>query len=117
MTLEVTIISNKKTDIISLYWSPSQLSDEFDSFTSNLEKLLINIISFDLYFVVILAGDFIAKSKSWSVMNITTEEGRILENLSYLLIWNEIIDLTALLELDWPRFVNQSNLKSLIFDY
>ena len=116
MTLEVTI-SNKKTDIISLYWSPSQLSDEFDSFTSNLEKLLINIISFDLYFVVILAGDFIAKSKSWSVMNITTEEGRILENLSYLLIWNEIIDLTALLELDWPHFVNQSNLKSLIFDY
>ena len=116
MTLEVTI-SNKKTDIISLYWSPSQLSDEFDSFTSNLEKLLINIISFDPYFVVILPGDFNAKSKSWSVMNITTEEGRILENLSYLLIWNEIIDLTALLELDWPHFVNQSNLKSLIFDY
>ena len=46
LTLEVTI-SNKKGYVITLYISPSQTSDEFDSFISNLEKLLINITSCD----------------------------------------------------------------------
>ena len=44
LTLEVTI-SNKKDCIITLYRSPSQASDSFDSFISNLEKFLINISS------------------------------------------------------------------------
>ena len=44
-----------------------------------LEKLLININSFDPHFVILL-GDFNTKSKSWSVYYITTEEGTILEN-------------------------------------
>ena len=38
LTLEVTN-SNKKGQVISLYRSPSQTSDEFQSFISNLEKL------------------------------------------------------------------------------
>ena len=37
-TLEVTI-SNKKGYIITLYRSPSQTSDEVDSFISNLENI------------------------------------------------------------------------------
>ena len=41
VTLEVTI-SNKNESVITLYRSPSQISDEFQSFISNLEKLLIN---------------------------------------------------------------------------
>ena len=65
LTLEVTI-SNQKGYIIILYWSPSQTSVEFDYFVSNLEKLLINITSFDSHFVILL-GDFNAKSISWSV--------------------------------------------------
>ena len=64
--------------VITLYRSPSQGYYEFQSFTSNLEKLLININSFDPNSVILL-GDFNAKSKSWSVNDTTTEEGTILE--------------------------------------
>ena len=89
LTLEV-IISNKKGYVITLYWSPSQTSDEFQSFISNLEKLLININSFDPHFVILL-GDFNAKSKSWSINDTTTEEGTILENLTSLFGLNQLI--------------------------
>ena len=65
LTLEV-IISNKRGYDITLYRSPSQTSDEFKSFISNLGKLLINVNSFDPHFLILL-GDFTAKSKSWSV--------------------------------------------------
>ena len=78
-TLEVTI-SNKKGYVITLYRSPSQTSD---CFISNLEKLLIHIISFDPHFMILL-GEFNAKSKSWSVTDKTLEEGAILENLTSL---------------------------------
>ena len=63
LTLEVTI-SNKKGHVITLYRSPSQISDKFDSFISNLEKLLIDITSFDPHFVILL-GDFNVKLKLW----------------------------------------------------
>ena len=78
-TLEVTI-SNKKGYVITIHRS---LNDEFESFISNLETLLINITSFDPHFVILL-GNFNAKSKSWSVKDTTTEEGAILENLTSL---------------------------------
>ena len=82
LTFEVTI-SNKKGHVITLYRSPSQTPDEFDSFISNLEKLLISITSFHSDFVILL-GDFNAKSKSWSVNDTTTKEGKMLENLTSL---------------------------------
>ena len=82
LTLEVTI-SNRKGYVITLYKSLSQTTDEFQSFISNLEKLLININSFDPHFVTLL-GDVNAKSKSRSVNDTTTEEGTILENLTSL---------------------------------
>ena len=81
LTLEVTI-SNRKGYVI-LYRSPSQTSDELQSFISKLEKLLINMNGFDPHFVILL-GDFNAKSKSWSINDTTTEEGTILENLTSL---------------------------------
>ena len=80
LTHEVTI-SNKKGCVITLYRSPSQTSDEFQSFISNLENLLINITNYNPHFVILL-GKFNAKSKSWTVNNTTTEEDTILENLS-----------------------------------
>ena len=43
LTLEVTI-SNKKGYVITLYRSPSQISDEFDSFISSSEKVLVLIL-------------------------------------------------------------------------
>ena len=42
LTLEVTI-GNKKGYVFTLYRSPCQTSVEFQSFISNLEKLLNNI--------------------------------------------------------------------------
>ena len=113
LTLEVTI-SNKKGYVITLYRSPSQTSDEFQSFISNLEKLLININSFDPHFVILL-GDFNAKSKSWSINDTTTEEGTILENLTSLFGMKQLIsDPTHILRHSSSCidliFVNQPNL-------
>ena len=82
LTLEVTI-SNKKGYVITLYRSPSQTSDEYESFISNLKKFLANIIIFDPYSVILL-GDFNAKSKSWSVNDSILGEGTILENFTSL---------------------------------
>ena len=82
MTLEVTI-SNKKGYVITLHRYPSQTSDKSQSFISNVEKLLININSFDPHFLILL-GDFNAKSTSWSVNDRTIEEGAVLENLTSL---------------------------------
>ena len=48
LTVEVTI-SNKKGYVVTLYRSPSQRCDEFDSSISNLEKLLINIILYKYF--------------------------------------------------------------------
>ena len=89
LTLEVTITS-RKGYVITLYRSPSQTSDEIQSFISNLEKLLINMNSFDPHFVILL-GDFNAKSKSWSINDTTTEEGTILENLTSLFGMKQLI--------------------------
>ena len=55
LTIEVIII-NKNGYLITSYTCPSQTSDEFDSFISNLEKLLINIASFYLHFVYYLVN-------------------------------------------------------------
>ena len=92
-TLEVTI-SNRRGFIITLYRSPSQTSDEFDYFISNLETLFVNITSFDPHFVILL-GDFNVKSKSWSVNDTITEEGTILENLVSLYGMKELISATT----------------------
>ena len=63
LTLEVTT-SNKKGYVITLYRSPSQTSNAFQSFISNLEKLAKwGSKSFDPHFVILL-GDFNVKSKS-----------------------------------------------------
>ena len=56
---------NKKKLIASIiYSSPSQNSDEFDSFLSNFEKPVIKIKNPKPYLSVI-TGDFNARSSSW----------------------------------------------------
>ena len=114
ITLHNITISNRKDYVITLYRPPSQTSDEFQSFTSNLEKFLININSFDPHFVILL-GDFNAKSKSWSINDTTTEEGTILENVTSLFGLNQLIsDPTHILQHSSSCidliFVNQPNL-------
>ena len=107
LTIEVTI-SNKRGYVISLYRSPSQTSDEFVSFVSNLEKLLINVTSRDTHFLILLS-DFNAKSKSWSVYDTTIEEGTILENVTSLYGMKQVVSVPAHI------FQNSSSCIDLIF--
>ena len=59
LVLESSI--NKKGYVVSLYRSPSQTLDEFDSFINNLEKFVIDIYSQKADSVLVI-GDFNAKS-------------------------------------------------------
>ena len=56
-------INNKKGYVFSLYQSPSQTSDEFDSFIKNLEKFVVNIYSWKADFLLLIGG---FNAKSWS---------------------------------------------------
>ena len=59
---------NMKCIIVTLYRSPSQNSDEFDSFLSNLERTIDNVFNKDPNLFITL-GDFNAKLSSWSSWN------------------------------------------------
>ena len=61
-----------------MHRSPSQTSDDFNSFTTNLEKLVINISSTNPHFILMI-GDFNVKSSNWSSNDTTTAEGATLE--------------------------------------
>ena len=71
-------VNNKKGYVISLYQSPSQTPDEFDSFIKNLKKLIIDIYSRKADFVLMI-GDFNVKSSNWSTNDTTTPEGAQLD--------------------------------------
>ena len=60
LILEISV-NNKKIYVVSLYRSPSQTPDEFDYFINNLEKLIIDIYSRKVDFVLMIV-DFNAKS-------------------------------------------------------
>ena len=57
-------IQNKKSYIISLYRSPSQSCGEFDNFLLKFEQFLCDIMSRN-QFVVLIAGDFNARTAKW----------------------------------------------------
>ena len=54
----------KKCFITSLYRSPSQTSDELETFLTKFEQLIDSIYSLDPYLFIIL-GDFNARSSAW----------------------------------------------------
>ena len=83
-------INNKKGYVVSVYRSPSQTSDDFNAFTTNLEKLLINISSTNPHFILMI-GDFNAKSSNWSSNNTTTAEGAQLDYLTSLYGMKQVI--------------------------
>ena len=76
LILEVSI-NSKRGYVVSLYRSPSQTSDEFDSFITNLEKIVVDISKSNPH-NLLLIGDFYAKSSNWS-FNDTTAEGAQLD--------------------------------------
>ena len=57
-------IADKTCNFISLYRSPSQSKDEFESFADNLELNLDSIALRNPYLIVVL-GDFNAQTKGW----------------------------------------------------
>lgn len=74
-------IGDKVCHFISLYRSPSQTSDEFETFTNNLESNL-ETVSLRQPFLIAALGDFNAKSKSWCANDDTSNAGMAIENIT-----------------------------------
>ena len=71
-------LAGKVCNFIFLYRSPSQSHDIFETFAYNLELNLDTITSKNPYLIVIL-GDFNAKSSNWYKHNKTTYGGSKIE--------------------------------------
>ena len=100
--------NNKRGYVVSMYRSPSQTSNDFNSFTTNLEKLLISISGTNPHFILMI-GDFDAKSNNWSSNDTTTAEGAQLDYLTSLHDMKQVIaEPTHILE-------NSSSYIDLIF--
>ena len=87
--LEVSI-NNKRGYVVSLYRSPSQTSDEFDSFITKFEKIVVDISRSNPHFLLLI-GDFNAKSSNWSSNATTTAEGAQLDYFTSLYDMKQVI--------------------------
>lgn len=72
LNFEVSI-NNESCDVVSMYRSASQTSNDFNLFTTNLEKLVVSISSSNPHFTLMI-GNFNVKSGSCSSDNKTTAE-------------------------------------------
>ena len=75
------MVGDKLCNFIALYRSPSQSQDLSESFKENLELNLKSAVQNDPFLVVFL-GDFNAKSSNWCKNDITTTEGKAIEDIS-----------------------------------
>ena len=82
---------NKKVIASVIYRSPSQSINEFDSFLSNLEKLVSDINNRKPA-LSIITGDFNARSQSWWSNDINTTEGSKMLALSPSNGFSQLID-------------------------
>ena len=89
LVLEVSI-NNKRGYVVSLYRSPSQTPDEFDSFITNLEKIVVDISRSNPHFLLLI-GDFNARSSNWSSNDTTTAEGAQLDYFTSLYGMKQVI--------------------------
>ena len=76
-------LNNKRGYVISIYCLLSQTSDNFNSFITNLEKLVNNISSSNPHFILMI-GDFNSKLSNWSFNDTTAGEGAQLDYLTSL---------------------------------
>ena len=81
---------NKKCFLISLYRSPSQSHEEFNQFLNRFEKLLNNIVNLNPY-LILVTGDFNARSNTWWTGDINTVEGNQIESLTSLYGLHQIV--------------------------
>ena len=75
------MVGDKLCDFIALYTSSSQSQDLLEFFKENLELNLESALQKNPFLVVLL-GDFNAKSSNWCKNDITTTEGKAIENIS-----------------------------------
>ena len=68
LILEVSI-NNKRGYVVSLYRSPNQTPDEFDSFITNLEKIVVDISRSNPHFLLLI-GDFNARSSDTTIQHL-----------------------------------------------
>ena len=80
ITFEISI-RNQVCRFIHLYRSPSQTQEEFQTFISNL-KLSLDTLLCGNPFLIVMIGDFNAKSKDWCSIDITSFEGSELDFLT-----------------------------------
>ena len=74
------MIGDKLCNFIALYRPPSQSQDLFESFKENLELNLESAVQ-NNPFLVVLLGDSNMKSSNWYKNDITTTEGKAIENI------------------------------------
>ena len=73
--------TDKICNFISLYRSPSQSKDEFESFADNLE-LNLDSIAYRNPCLIVLLGDFHAQTKGWYPLGKTTYEGTRIDGVT-----------------------------------
>ena len=66
--------NNKKVIVSVIFCSPSQGTDDFDSFLSNFE-IFLNDINKVKSSLSVITGDFNSRSSSWSSKDTDTIEG------------------------------------------
>ena len=74
ITFEV-MIGNKQCNFVTLYRSPSQNQDEFDSFKKNL-AISLDKFALNNPFKIVVIGNLNEKSNNWYPLERTTYEGR-----------------------------------------
>ena len=75
------MVGDKPSNFIALYRSPSQSQDQFESFKENLGLNLESAVQ-NNPFLVVLLGDFNAKSNNWWNNDTTTIKGKAIGNIS-----------------------------------
>ena len=74
-------IGDKTYSFLSLYRSPSQSQHDFETFTENLELKFEKLLQRNSFLVVVV-GDFNAKSSNWFCQDKTVFKGDAIENLT-----------------------------------
>ena len=108
-------INNKRGYVISIYRSASQMSNDFNLSTTNLEKLVVKISSSNPRMI----RGFNGKSSNWSSNDTTTAEGAQLDYLTLLYGMKGVItEPTHILEIFSSSmdliFSNQPNLSRIL---
>ena len=84
-------IGGKLCRFVSVYCSPSQLQDDFESFANNFE-LNIDTATANNTFLTVVFGDFNAKSNLWFKGNKTTNEGSKIDGITSTFGLQQIIN-------------------------